>query len=91
VTIPEDMAIKETERLINNLSKYGINVRQLVINNVLESTGCGFCRERKKEQEKYINQIGGKFSNLKITITPLQSKEVKGIDALENFKELLFQ
>lgn len=85
ITIPESMAILETERLINNLSKYGINVRQLVINNVLESTGCGFCRERKKEQEKYINQIGGKFSNLKITITPLQSKEVKGIDALENF------
>ncbi len=91
ITIPESMAILETERLINNLSKYGINVRQLVINNVLESTDCGFCRERKKEQEKYINQIGGKFSNLKITITPLQSKEVKGIDALENFKELLFR
>ena len=91
ITIPESMAILETERLINNLSKYGINVRQLVINNVLESTDCGFCKERKKEQEKYINQIGGKFSNLKITITPLQSKEVKGIDALENFKELLFQ
>ena len=91
ITIPESMAILETERLINNLSKYGINVRQLVINNVLESTDCGFCRERKKEQEKYINQIGGNFSNLKITITPLQSKEVKGIDALNNFKELLFQ
>ncbi|MBI5750096.1 MAG: ArsA family ATPase [Nitrospinae bacterium] len=91
ITIPESMAILETERLINNLSKYGINVRQLVINNVLESTGCGFCRERKKEQEKYINQIGGRFSNLKITITPLQSKEVKGIDALENFKEFLFR
>ena len=89
ITIPESMAILETERLINNLSKYGINVKQLVINNVLESGDCGFCRERKKEQEKYINQIGGKFSNLKITITPLQSKEVKGIDALENFKELL--
>ena len=91
ITIPESMAILETERLINNLSKYGINVRQLVINNVLESTGCGFCRERKKEQEKYINQIGGKFSNLGITITPLQPREVKGIDALENFKELLFR
>lgn len=91
ITIPESMAILETERLINNLSKYGINVRQLVINNVLESTGCGFCRERKNEQGKYIDQIRGKFSNLKITITPLQSKEVKGIDALENFKALLFQ
>jgi len=88
VTIPEDMAILETERLVNNLNNYGIKVKQLVVNNVLEvseSSECQFCRERKKSQEKHINQIRRKFSNLKITITPLQSKEVKGIDALENF------
>lgn len=102
VTIPEDMAILETERLLNNLNNYGIKVKQLVVNNVLpphqnlwcggvESTGCGFCRERKKGQEKYMNQIRKKFSNLKITITPLQPREVKGMNALENFKELLFQ
>jgi len=91
VTIPEEMAILETERLVNNLNKYGIRIKQLVINNVLESRDCKFCRERRKEQEKYINQIRGKFSNLKTTITPLQPREVKGIDALNNFKELLFQ
>lgn len=91
VTIPEDMAILETERLINNLNSYGIKVRQLVINNVLESMDCGFCRERRKEQEKYINQIRKKFSNLKTTIAPLQAREVKGIDTLNNYKELLFR
>lgn len=90
VTIPEGMVILETERLINNLSKYGINVKQLVINNVLESGDCDFCRERKKEQEKYINEIGGKFSNLKTTIIPLRPREIKGIGALENFKEFLW-
>ena len=91
VTIPEDMAILETERLINNLTNYGIKVRQLVINNVMESRDCGFCQERRKEQEKYINQIKRKFSNLKTTIIALQPREVKGIEALNNFKELLFQ
>ncbi|MBU2540715.1 MAG: ArsA family ATPase [Candidatus Omnitrophica bacterium] len=89
VTIPEDMAISETERLLNNLSRYGIRVRQLVINNVIESRDCKFCRERRKEQEKYISQIRRKFGNLKISITPLQPKEVKGIDALNNFSRLL--
>ena len=90
-TIPEDMAILETERLINNLDKYGIKVKQLVINNVIESRDCKFCRERGKEQEKYIKQIRKKFGNLKTSIVPLQPREVKGIDALENFKELLFR
>jgi len=91
VTIPEDMAILETERLLSNLSTYGIKVRQLVVNNVLESGDCNFCRERKKEQEKYINQIRRKFSNLKTTIVPLQAREVKGIESLGNFNGLLFQ
>jgi len=62
-----------------------------VVNNVLESTDCQFCRERQKQQEKYINQIRKKFSNLKTTIAPLQPREVKGIDGLNSFKELLFQ
>jgi len=90
VTIPEDMAILETGRLINSLGKYGIKVRQLVINNVLRSNGCEFCREKRKEQDKYINQITVKFSGLKTTIIPSQPREIKGIEALANFKEQLF-
>jgi len=90
VTIPEDMAILETERLINNLSKYGIKVKQLVINNVLESNSCAFCREKRKEQEKYINHIKGKFNGLKTTTVPSQPREIKGIKVLEDFKGRLF-
>lgn len=92
VTIPEDMAILETERLIGSLNKYGVKVRQLVVNNVVESTrSCEFCREKRKAQEKYISQLRKKFGNLKTTIMPLEPQEVKGIDALNNFKEFLFQ
>jgi len=91
VTIPEDMAILETERLLNSLYSYGINVKQLVVNNVLEKGDCAFCKERRKEQEKHINQIRKKFSNLKMTILPLQPREVKGINALNNFKDILFK
>ena len=91
VTIPEDMAILETERLINNLNKYGIKVRQLAVNNVLELRDCEFCRERSKAQEEYVKQIRRKFSNLKTTIIPLQPREVKGIEALDKFTGSLFQ
>jgi arsenite-transporting ATPase len=76
---------------MESLGKYGIMVNQLVINNVLESIDCDFCRERRKEQEKYLNFIRKKFSNLKTTIVPLQPREVKGIDDLNNFNNLLFQ
>ena len=90
VTIPEDMAVLETARLISNLSKYGIKVRQMVINNVVESGGCKFCREKRKEQDKYINLIIGKFNDLKTTIVPACSHEIKGLETLADFKDQLF-
>ncbi len=89
VTIPEDMAIAETERLIGSLSKYGIKVRQLVINNVLKSDDCEFCRLKRKEQEKYIGYIRRRFGGLRTVIIPAQPQEVKGVTALENFKKHL--
>jgi len=90
VTIPEDMAIQETEKLVDTLGKYGIKVRQLVINNVLESGDCAFCKERRKEQLRYIDKIKRRFSSLKETIVSLNPREVKGLDALNSFKEHLF-
>jgi len=90
VTIPEDMAILETERLISSLGKYGIKVKQLVINNVLRSDGCKFCREKRKEQDKYINQIRMKYNGLKTTIIPSSPHEIKGLNTLADFKNQLF-
>lgn len=90
VTIPEDMAILETERLIHSLGVYGIKVKQLVVNNVLESRDCDFCRERHKDQEKYIAKIYNKFAGLNITLLPLQATELKGIASLQAYKDRLF-
>ena len=90
VVIPEDMAILETARLINSLGEYGITVNQLVINNVLESDGCQFCREKRKEQDKYISQIGNKFNRLKKTIVYSCPHEVKGLKRLIDFQKQLF-
>jgi arsenite-transporting ATPase len=90
VTAPEGMVILETERLISSLDRYGIKVRQLVINNVLQSNGCDFCREKRKEHEWYIEQIKRKFSGLRTTVIPSQAREIKGIEALGNFNKGLF-
>ena len=91
VTIPEDMAIKETERMIKSLDQYGMKVRQLIINNVFPECTCHFCQARREGQDKYIREIRDKFSDLKTITIPLQPQEVKGIGSLENFKKVLFQ
>ena len=92
VTIPEDMAVRETERMIGDLNAYGIKVKQLVINNVVpQSDHCEFCIEKRKWQETYLDYLRKYTGNIRITTTPLRAREVKGIDALGSFKELLFQ
>ncbi len=91
VTIPEDMAIKETERMIKSLNQYKIKVKQLIINNVIpEESRCSFCQARRKGQDRYIREIRDRFSDLKITLIPLQPGEVKGIDALESLGKKVF-
>lgn len=92
VTIPEEMAIAETERLVKSLEDYGIWIKQLIINNVLVLThdSCQFCRKRSENQQIYIDLIREKFSRLNIVIVPLQAGEVRQKEALEKFKEFLF-
>jgi len=92
VTIPEDMAVRETERMINDLNTYGITVKQLVINNVVPwNDNCEFCKEKRNGQKNYIDYLSNKMGNIRITVVPLHPREVKGIDALNSFKELLFE
>jgi len=91
VTIPEDMAVQETERMIDDLNAYGIKVRQLVINNVVPlNDHCEFCREKRSGQEAYITYLRKQMGNVRITVTPMSPREVRGIDELGNFRELLF-
>ena len=90
VTIPEDMAISETERLVSDLQRYGIKVKQLIVNNVLESGDCGFCRERSRAQEDYLKQIKSRFGDLRTVIIPLWPREVRGMAPLNNLNGRLF-
>ncbi|MGD8779220.1 MAG: ArsA family ATPase [Ignavibacteria bacterium] len=90
VTIPEYMAVIETERMLANLNENEIKVRQMVINNVFEVRDCSFCSERRVQQQKYINRIK-KNDHIDMTVAYSQPREVRGIESLSNFKEMLFR
>jgi len=89
VCIPESMAILETERFLTELNKFGVNIKQMVINNVMESTGCDFCRKRKVSQSKHLQEIYDTFKSLNIVQVPLHPEEIIGIPGLQNFKTFL--
>ena len=80
----------ETERLIQELFKYEIDIRYIFITQVLfEGDQCILCKSRINMQKKYMEQIKELFEDFHITILPLQENEVRGISELNRFSKFL--
>jgi arsenite-transporting ATPase len=90
VCIPEAMAIMETGRLLIDLGRSGIISRQIIVNNVMVSDGCDFCKRRKAGQKPYLLEIGKSFGHLNRVEVPMFAEEIKGIVALNQLKRSLF-
>ncbi|KKS38458.1 MAG: Arsenite efflux ATP-binding protein ArsA [Parcubacteria group bacterium GW2011_GWA2_42_14] len=90
VTIAESMGVRETEDLISTLEKFHIPSRHIIINNIFPKEDSDFAKFKRKNQEKYINEIKKKFSNHAITEVLLQADEIQGIKSLESLGKQLF-
>jgi arsenite-transporting ATPase len=91
VCIPEAMAILETGRLIDDLHTSRIVSKQIIVNNIMVSDGCDFCKKRKAAQLPYLHEIGETFSNLNKVKVPMFPEEIKGLEALNQLGKCLFE
>lgn len=95
VMIPEEMAISETGRLLNQLIKYNIPTSNIIVNQLLKESMdlCDFCQSRRKMQQKNLNRIISIFQEelgKNIITIPLFKEEIRGTEKLQDFgKELL--
>jgi len=94
VTIPEALGVNQTQRVANDLKRFGLHVGGVIINHVLteEAANTGFYRSRREMQLKYVEEIERTYSDsVPVVKLPLQSFEVKGVEALRKVEELLFK
>jgi arsenite-transporting ATPase len=92
VCIPEFLSMYETDRLIQELAKFKIDIHNIIINQVLYPTDeCKMCKARSKMQKKYLDQILEMYDDFHITIIPLQEEEVRGVPKLKTFCQLLLE
>ena len=92
VTIPEAMAVRETERYLALLSEQGVPVRELIVNRVEQEHGaCVYCRARVRSQRPWMKAIGRSFKDLQLHYVPLMAKEVRGVDELKKIGKLIWE
>lgn len=91
VTIPAEMAIAETQRLIQSLRRYGIAVRRLILNQVVMQKGADALLAAKYDEHQVLRQRARElFSDLELLTIGLQPTEVRGKDKLERFSAFIF-
>jgi len=94
VMIPEEMAITETGRLLNELVKNNIPVSNIVVNQLYQDTAelCEFCKARREMQQKNLNKIKEVFGeklNKTLIEVPLFKGEIREYDKLKEMGEFL--
>ena len=96
VMIPEEMAILETGRLLNELIKYDIPVSNIVVNQLYQDTPelCDFCKSRREMQYKNLNKIKEIFSEKlqkNLIEVPLFKEEIRKYAKLKEMSEFLIK
>ena len=91
VTIPEALAVEQLEGVFSELNKYGLKVKQLIINNVVKADESSFLSSKASQQKKYLDLIHDRYSGLPIVELPMFPYELRGVDRLKEVAGILFQ
>ena len=96
VMIAEEMAILETERLLNELVNYHIPNSNIIINQLYEANSelCEFCRARRRMQQKNLNKIKELFIkkwNKNLIEVPLFKDEIREYLPLKKLSNYLMK
>ena len=84
VTIPETMAVRESERLVARLREFEVPVTTLVVNKCIEEPGdCQRCQGKQAVQEEALAALRESLADLDLWTVPDESGEVTGLEALE--------
>ena len=89
VTIPESMAVSESERAAKTLAEFEIAINGVIINRLTPELDHPFLQKRRSHELERVDELKGIFDDLPLVTVPLQPVDVRGISALIELGELL--
>ncbi|CAL9729403.1 ATPase Get3p [Monosporozyma unispora] len=94
VCISEFLSLYETERLIQELISYDMDVNSIIVNQLLfaeydKEHNCKRCQSRWKMQTKYLDQIDELYEDFHVVKMPLCAGEIRGLNNLTKFSQFL--
>ncbi len=92
VCISEFLSLWESERLVQELTAYHIDVHNIVVNQLLfpgPASTCQQCLIRTKMQQKYLEEIHELYEDFHVVKVPLLTTEIRGVDRIKTFSEML--
>ena len=90
VTIPEALAVDQLEGTFQELDRYGLAVKQIIVNNVVSENDSEFLKTKAEQQKGYLEHIYDEYADLKIIEIPMFPQEVKGLERLWEVAKILF-
>ncbi len=90
VTIPESLAVQQLDDAFFDFERHGLKFSQIIINNIIPASTSVFFSQKTHLQQKYIELIHKKYSDMEIIELPLSSIEIKGLARIEETGEILF-
>ena len=94
VMVPEELSVRESERLLDRLSEFGVPVGTVVVNRVMQDPGevadvgdsfiapnhtdCEFCERRWQVQRQALDRSQELFMGHDVRRVPLFAEEVQG-------------
>jgi arsenite-transporting ATPase len=91
VTIPEGLGVYQARRLITEFARFGLDIRYVVVNNVVQNADSDFNRERMEMQQGYIQMLRDEHGDGRTILeVPLFAREIKGVERLRELERVLF-
>jgi arsenite-transporting ATPase len=92
VTIPEALGVYQARRLVGEFGEFGLDIRHLIVNNVVLETDSEFLRRRQVMQQAYLALLSEEYGQqMTITHVPLFAREIKGVARLQKVESVLFR